>query len=280
MEGILAWAILNTPLLAIALPVLGGAFAVLHLWRTRSDADRSRRWAVGLALGLGAAVVPIAIVLIGLGSMWAPSPPGGDEIAAWAAGIGALTACAALAGYAGMDRRRAAGAGFGIVLGPVVLILGPLFLAQLLREVGQGVINTAYVDASRARAGFILVQVDEITPTVRDGNVEEIQLTVSITTERTLTLYRSADMEVEWGLLHFALVPPNRPALGSLYAESPVGEPVALVANEIVRYDLEFEAAQLDVQRPPGAWELVMQTSGADGIAYEVSVPVTVAEGD
>jgi hypothetical protein len=283
VEGILAWAILSTPMLAIALPIAGGVLGLLYLWRTRSGAERSRAWAVGIALGLGVVTFPVAFFLIALGHMWSPSRPGEGEIAGWAAGIGALVALAGLAGYAAMDRRGSAGAGFGVVLGPLVLMVGPLLMAPILKEVGQGTINTAYVRDARTRAAFVHVAVDDVTPTVRDGDVQDIQLSVSITADRTLTLYQSADQEVEWGLLHFVLIPPGQSELppqqrefGALYAESPVGMPGSLNVGESLAYDLDFDAADPDAQRSLGTWELVMQASGSDGLAYEVSVPVEV----
>jgi hypothetical protein len=249
---------------------------LLHLWRTRSGADRSRAWAVGNALGLGAVTLPVAFFVIGFGHMFSPSSPGRDEIAGWAAGIGALVTLAGLAGYAAMDRRGMAGAGFGIVLGPLVLMVGPLLLAPILKEVSQGTINTAYIQEARTRAAFIHVAVDDVMPAVRDGYVQDIQLSVSITADRTLTLYRSPDEEVEWGLLHFVLIPPERPDFGALYAESPVGTPESLNVGESLAYTLDFDAVDPAVQRSLGTWELVMQAAGSDGLAYEVAVPVAV----
>lgn len=279
MNALIAQLVLALPALAVILPLVAGAIAIGQLWRRRHSPGNGLAFPLAMFAVIATVSTVVALVGIQLGHMFSPQTLDTQDLLV-GLGAGPLVALSGLAAYTAL-RRRGAGAGIGFLLGPLVLIAGPLAFAATMQELARGSISSAYMDEARARGSHLAVAVDGVTAsTGLDGQIDEVRLHVTVTSDVWLSLVPS-DQEIEWGLMSFRLVPPGAEQAGWLYASSPVGEPAFLQPGVPVDYVLAFTGYEDTVTgaggtaRQPGHWELIVSCIG-NHESYEHAVNVAV----
>jgi hypothetical protein len=252
--------------LAVILPVVGGALAVIALrtdrMRGRPDADSAIRAAIGLGL-LPAAL--IVLVVAGFG--------GGYGLGlAYGLGIGLVITMAAIAGYAALARPAVGRAALlGCVLGPLVLIGGPIVVSELARERLNDIAGAAERQEVAERSSMIRLTVSDANPTLsEDGSVvEAVLMTVTVRADAAITFPPGDDIG------DFLLYPPgsNEPAM---VTDAGTGRPTGFTAGQEYVFPLVFERHDGDAAGRPGTWAVEFAFEDRSGQQYAARTTIEI----
>lgn len=256
--------------LAVILPVVGGALAVLAL---RTDRMRGRRdvgSAVRLATALGLLPAALATMMVaGFG--------GGYGLGlAWGLGIGVVVALGAIAGYAALARRAVGRAALlGCLLGPLVLIGGPLAVSGLAREGWNDIAGARERDEQAERSSMVRLTVGDVEATLsEDGSVvEAISMTVEVRADAAIPFPPGDDIgEV------FLLYPDgsDEPAM---VTDAPTARWTGFAAGQEYVFPLVFQRHESWPSGRPGTWVVELAFEDESGKRYASRTAVEINPG-
>lgn len=257
---------------AIALPVVFGIWAIAWLRRAVRAGDGTVRTASSGARALGA----IAAILGGLlGGQLAGMFGGGFQIGValgFGVGIGILVWLSSLAGGAVAIRQSRAGVlTLAMLLGPVVLIGGPLAVRSGLEIVANRSAET--VERTEVEERSKVLTVTHGSPqagiyTDNSGRLSLLQMRVTLVSGTEIELARDPASPSPG----FIVQPVGHPEL-ALVTPAPQGSPTTLVAGESVSYDLTWSTIGGSVSvQAGGTWQLIVEFQGNGGLWYRSTV--------
>ena len=261
------------PWFSIVLPVLAGLCGAHVLRRPPRSGRPDLIAAVSTGVVIALVAGGIATLLIGgLSGMFGGSPNYGLGLM-WGAALAALTFLSSLGGYAFLARPGVgARALTGVILGPLVLIGGPL----LMTGAAGAVTNTIAADQARAeraaRSDGLRLVVSDVETTLRSaGTVARVDLTVTVEATRR---YEVNVNPYDGGPGFFLHPAADRSGVGLFVAE-PYGGPISYEPGVPTRYDLVFSADSY-TYLSPGTWQLDMTFIDFTGLEYLVEATVDV----
>jgi hypothetical protein len=257
--------------LAVVLPIVGGLVG-LRILEGHPDRRRAIVAARGLALVVG---IGGTLVIGQLAGMFG----GGANYAiglGWAVPIGILVFLSALGGYAALARPRVGAAALvGVLLGPIVLIGGPVGLGAWLGGVATEAAAAADRAAIAARSDGLHLDVSDVVATLRsDGTVGAVRLVATVTATRTYEV----NVTTVDGAPTFFLRPQIETRGEGLYYTAPPGDDITFLPGTPTRFEMRLPAESF-MAFQPGTWLLQMDFFGVDELEYRVEVPVEVRPG-
>jgi hypothetical protein len=254
---------------AVILPVVGGALAVVAL---RTDRMRGRRdvgSAIRLAIALGLLPAALTTMLVaGFG--------GGYGLGlAWGLGIGFLVALGALAGYAALAWRAVGRAALlGCLLGPLVLIGGPIVVSELARQGWNDIAGAGEREAEAERSSMVRLTVNDVDQTLsEDGSVETVSMTVTVRADAAITFPPGDDI----GEM-FLLYPEgfDEPAM---VTDAPTARWTGFTAGQEYVFPLIFQRHEGSPSGRPGTWTVELAFEDASGQRYAARTALEINPG-
>ena len=256
--------------LAVILPVVGGALAVVAL---RTDRMRGRRdvgSAIRLAIALGLLPAALTTMLVaGFGGGYALG-------LTWGLGIGFLVALGALAGYAALARRAVGRAALvGCLLGPLVLIGGPLVVSELAREGWNDIAGAGEREEQAERSAMVRLTVGDVDPTLsEDGSVvETISMTVTVRADVAITFAPGDDIG-EMFLLY-----PEESDEPAMVTDAPTARWTGFTAGQEYVFPLVFQRHEGTPSGRPGTWALELAFEDESGQRYAARTALEINPG-
>lgn len=257
------------PKLAVALPVLGGAWAFLRL-RGQSTEPSGRRTAFRLATALGGIGWVGGTVMVGMLSGMLGSTPNWAVAALWGVAVGILTHLSTLFGYVALGGRRGGVVPvIGALLGPLLLMGGPIFAWSQVRTIAERSYEDAQAARDAERSSFLHVTASPVSVT-RGSNagaaMTSIRLEVTVRSDRAFAM--SADPTTPTPYFSMS----RRDPVIYAGAEAAAGSPLRYEPGREVRYEVSMSVSEAaGIQ---GRWTLAVSFNGDDGLRYIVRVPI------
>jgi hypothetical protein len=200
---------------------------------------------------------------------WAPTPFTWSTIYAIAGGAGVVMALAGVGGYGLLAFGRRRGALAGLVLGPLLLIGGPLLVGPGIQLIAQDALARGYEHDLSAGSTFIHIDPTTVTAASSNGHVSRIDVTATVTADRWMRVREDDPGDPS---IFFAVrrVGTTSPGWGT------IDTPTMRVFGDPTAIELNFGIFDSGDDDAPGAWELIMNCIGTDQVAYRVAVPITV----
>lgn len=258
------------PKLVLALPILGGLWALRRLGTPAAVERGDRRAAFTLGTALAGIGWSGGTFLFGMLSGMFGNQPNWAWAAVLGVAVAALVFGSALFGYAIVRGRGGrAGAFAGAIAAPILLLGGPLWLAGQLNMIASRSYEEAEAAKEAERSAFLHVTASVVSVTRATGAAgpASVRLLVTVRSDREFALFADPTTPSPF----FSMM--RRDPVVYAGADAPAGSPVRYEAGTEVRYEVAMSIREPD-SAIRGPWTLTLNVAGADGLRYLVRVPV------